>query len=409
MISLINKIWKIFFLLSIIGIILVTVIFIFTSNVNFKLNGINNKELVLGDVYNEEGFTAKLFKWDISHNVEIYNNLNTNILGEYRIDYKLSFLGQDYVLFRTIKVIDNISPTIELNGKDEIKLYIGEKYNEEGAKAYDNYDKDISYLIQINSNLDIEKEGSYQIIYSVKDSSGNENSVIRNITIEKKKETNINKTEVNKENYNINDPIVKYIKEKNYNVSIGYYNLITGNKYFYQENKVYYAASLIKTLDAIYLYDKGLVNDSIRTYIDKAISRSDNDSHHYLVNYIGKENLKNYGISLGAYNTLSGNDYYGNTTVKEQIIYMKKLYSISKENNELKSYFINNYGNYLKVNDNEVMHKYGYYGQYYHDVGIVLDNEPYIVVILTNHGNDNKKEIINNLSNLMYKYHKKLL
>ena len=55
------------------------------------------------------------------------------------------------------------------------------------------------------------------------------------------------------------------------------------------------------------------------------------------------------------------------------------------------------------------MHKYGYYGQYYHDVGIVLDDEPYIVVILTNHGSDNKKEIINNLSNLMYKYYKKEL
>ena len=185
--------------------------------------------------------------------------------------------------------------------------------------------------------------------------------------------------------------------------------MVTGEKYLYQENKIYYGASLIKTLDAIYLYDKGLVNDAIRPYIDKAISVSDNDSHHYLVNYIGKSNLKNYGIGLGAYNTLSGNDYYGNTTVKDQIIYLKKLYNISKDNDELKSYFINNYGNYLKINDIEVMHKYGYYGQYYHDVGIVLDDEPYIVVILTNHGNDNKKEIINNLSNLMYKYHKKEL
>jgi len=406
---LINKIWKISFLLSIVGIIILIIVFVFTSNVNFKLNGINNQELILGDVYNEEGFTAKLFKWDISQNVEIHNNLTTNVLGEYRIDYKLSFLGHDYFLFRTIKVIDNISPTIELNGKGEIKLYIGEKYNEEGAKAYDNYDKDISDLIKINSNLDIEKEGSYQIIYSVRDSSGNESSVIRNITIEKKKETTINKIEANKESYNINDPIVKYIKEKNYNVSIGYYNLITGKEYLYQANKVYYGASLIKTLDAIYLYDKSLVNDSIRPYIDKAISISDNDSHHYLVNYIGKSNLKNYGISLGAYSTLSGNDYYGNTTVKDQIIYMKKLYSVCEKHNELKSYFINNYGNYLKVNDNEVMHKYGYYGKYYHDVGIVLDNEPYIIVILTNHGNDNKKEIINNLSNLMYQYHKKQL
>ena len=405
----INKIWKFSFLLSILGIIILTTIYIFTSNVNFKINGKSDIELELNEVYNDEGFTAKVFKWDLSQKVKIYDNIKNDIVGSYRINYKLSFIGKEYVLFRYINVVDKIPPTIKLKGNDEIKLYVGEKYNEAGVEAYDNYDQDISNLIKIESNLDVEKEGSYQIIYSVKDSSGNESSVIRNITIEKKKETTINKIETTKENYNINDPIVKYIKEKKYNVSIGYYNLVTGEKYLYQENKIYYGASLIKTLDAIYLYDKGLVNDAIRPYIDKAISVSDNDSHHYLVNYIGKSNLKNYGIGLGAYNTLSGNDYYGNTTVKDQIIYLKKLYNISKDNDELKSYFINNYGNYLKINDIEVMHKYGYYGQYYHDVGIVLDDEPYIVVILTNHGNDNKKEIINNLSNLMYKYHKKEL
>lgn len=405
--DLISKIWKTSFLLSIIGIIILIGVYIFVNNVTFKLKGSNNIELELNETYSDEGFIAQVFKWDISNKVKTDNNLNNSIVGNYKTNYKLSFLGKNYYLVRNIKVIDKTIPTIKLNGKDEIKIYVGEKYNDEGASANDNYDGDISQLIEVENNLNTEQEGNYQIIYSIKDSSGNSNSIIRNIIVEKKKV--INKIENKNESYDKNDPIIKYVKENNYSVSIGYYNLVTGEKYLYQENKVYYGASLIKTLDAIYLYDKGLVNDSIRPYIDKAISVSDNDSHHYLVNYIGRTNLKNYGVSLGAYNTLSGDGYYGNTTVKDQIIYLKKLYAISKENDELKSYFINDYGNYLKINSNDVMHKYGYYGQYYHDVGIVLDNEPYIVVILTNHGNDNKKEIINNLSNLMYKYHKKQL
>lgn len=71
-----------------------------------------------------------------------------------------------------------------------------------------------------------------------------------------------------------------------------------------------------------------------------------------------KNNLKNYGIKLGAYNTLNGNDSYGNTSVKDQVVYLKKLYEICENSDELKSYFINDYGNYLNYNNLTVMHKY---------------------------------------------------
>lgn len=405
----IKRLWQISLLLSIFGVFMLILIYIFTCNVIFELKGEKVIELEVFDSYDDKGVVATVFEHNISNRVETVSDLDTNVIGVYNINYTLSFLEHDYILNRTVKVIDNVSPVIELKGNSEIKLFVGDKYDDEGATAYDNYDKNVSDLISVESNLNIEKEGNYEIIYFVKDSSGNESSISRNIIVEKKEEALINKVETKKETYDFDDPIIKYIKQNNYNVSIGYYNLVTGDEYLYQENKIYYGASLIKTLDAIYLYDKGLVNSSISSYIEKAISVSDNASHSYLVNYIGKTNLKNYGIGLGAYNTLSGNDNYGNTTVKDQIVYLKKLYDISKKNDDLKSYFINDYGNYLKIDNIDVMHKYGYYGKYYHDVGIVLDNEPYIVVILTNHGNDNKKEIINNLSNLIYKYHKKKL
>lgn len=201
------------------------------------------------------------------------------------------------------------------------------------------------------------------------------------------------------------EKIEKYISKKGYKVSIGYYDIKTGETIYYKEDKSYYGASLIKTLDAIYLYDKKLVNSEVEPYIKKAISKSDNASHEYLVKYIGRENLKDYGLSLGATNTLQIGGNFGNTTVKDQIIYMKKLYSMIKTNDKLKSYFINDYGNFMKVDKVTNLHKYGYLNDYFHDVGIFLSDSPYILIILTEHGNNNYKNIIQDISNLIYKYH----
>ena len=52
------------------------------------------------------------------------------------------------------------------------------------------------------------------------------------------------------------------------------------------------------------------------------------------------------------------------------------------------------------------MHKYGYWDDVFHDTGIVLDESPYIVVILTNEGENNYEEIINKLSEKLYDYNK---
>lgn len=403
-----KKLWKITLILSIIGIVSLISIFIVNNNIEFSLNGNKDIEIPLEKKYIDEGYKLTLFNKKFNKKVTTNSNINTAVTGTYTINYQFKLLGKKYKLERTIKVIDNKMPEIILNGKDEIILFTGDAYEEEGAIATDNYDKDITDNIIINSNLDTSKPGTYEITYTVTDSSGNQNSVKRMITIKEKeieKKEAIQNYSGNVDTYNNNDKIANYIKENNYNVSIGYYNLVTGEEYYYRENKIYYGASLIKTLDALYLYDNNMVTEDIEPYINKAISQSDNDAHYYLINYIGKNNLKNYGIALGATNTLSGSDNYGSTTVKDQIIYLKKLYNISNNNNKLKDYFINNYGNYLKFGNLTIMHKYGYWSSYYHDVGIVLDDNPYIIVVLTEHGNNNEKEVIGNISKLIYKYH----
>lgn len=406
-----NKLWS-FLLVLLIGIILISItIEIIDNNIVFSLNGDNSYTIPVNTEFEDAGYSAYIFNKNLNDKIKVETNLDISKVGVYYINYHLDFFKSEYTLKRTIKVVDNEIPIIKLNGDSEISLYVGDNYIEQGASALDNYDGDITSDIFISGNVDNNKVGNYEVKYTVKDSSENENSIIRKVVVKEKivpKTSIINSCVKYLDNYNNNDSIIKYIKDNNYRVSIGYYNLVTGLSYFYQANKIYYGASLLKTLDAIYIYDKNMVNDKTKGWVEKAITISDNDSHYYLYNYIGLDKLKEYGIELGACNTLSGNDNYGNTTVSDQIVYLKKLYEISKNNSELQSYFINDNGNFLKFNNIDVMHKYGYWSGYYHDVGIFLDEEPYIIVVLTEHGKDSvvkRKEIINEISKKIYNYH----
>ena len=229
---------------------------------------------------------------------------------------------------------------------------------------------------------------------------------------------------------------------QNYRASIKYKNLITGFEYEYNPDEIYYAASTIKLLDGLYIYDqlsndlnteltytdnyvysssKGLqdynIGDKIiiRKLVEYAIIYSDNSAHQMLINYIGKDNLKEYGKSLGANYTLYGEDNFGSINVDDAIKYLEATYKYIKKNqklgSELKEYLLNAEENYIKYDglDKQVIHKYGYYNEYFHDIGIVYDEQPYAIAILTTHGNESYKQIINEISQRINNIHKKYI
>ena len=284
----------------------------YRSDLTFRLEGEEHIVLQLGEEYVEPGYTAASMQMDLSDRVQVEDNIDNSILGEYYVRYTLDFLNRRHGLERTIEVIDVIPPTITLNGDAEMTIYTDDEYIDPGVTASDNYDGDITDRIVMNNELDNTYPGEYRIVYSVEDSSGNSADITRKIIVEKKPEPEpeIAYVPVQSDNTEVvvpatsSDSIADYISEHGYDVSVGYYNLVTGRQYLYQADKKYYGASLIKTLDSIYLYDKGMVDDNLKYYIDRAISVSDNNAHLYLVNYIGKDNLKNYGIALG-HQTLS--------------------------------------------------------------------------------------------------------
>lgn len=215
---------------------------------------------------------------------------------------------------------------------------------------------------------------------------------------------------------------------KKYNVSVYYEDIKSGFNFKYNENEVIYGASLIKLVDALYLFDNNVdfnntmkyeskyikasshgmdkrkigENVSLKDLMNYALSVSDNTAHVMLVDYIGYNNLRDYGKSLGATAILTGvgNEKYGNQTASDTNIYLKKAYEIMQEENGqiLKEFMVNDYQNHLTLdNEKNIAHKYGSYNNYFHNIGIVFDENPYTISILTMHGNDNYQEIIKNI------------
>ncbi len=228
---------------------------------------------------------------------------------------------------------------------------------------------------------------------------------------------------------------------QSYNLSVFYEDLTYGYSYSYQPDDIYYAASTIKVLDALYIYTKaaaGEINlDDTMTYysyyrqgssseMDKhsfgskitlrdlvkyTITVSDNTAHKMLVSYIGWNTLHNFGEELGASNTINSWDYFGNIDAHAGIVYMKAVYDFVQNNDELgeelKSYFVSSDDNNLKFEDRgiEALTKYGNYDMYYHNIGVVDAYHPYALTVLTKVGQVKGKEVMSNISSMIYDLH----
>lgn len=149
------------------------------------LNG-SNKEII--DVFDEckdPECSSTIFGKKIN-NIKVKSNFDNEKVGKYKIIYEITFLKTKKVIIRKIEVADNVSPIITLNGDNEVTITVGDEYKEQGVLAVDNYDKDLSEFVKVESNLNINKVGEYQINYNVEDSSKNKASITRKVIVKEK-------------------------------------------------------------------------------------------------------------------------------------------------------------------------------------------------------------------------------
>ena len=255
---------------------------------------------------------------------------------------------------------------------------------------------------------------------------------------------NIKNKHIKKEIYKLN----KFLLKQNEKVSYAYKDTYN-NTFSFNNDICFYSASAIKFLACLYIYenaekDKNILEKklkfkdedfkggsgilknqknkkeyTIKELIYYTLKESDNTAYIKLVNYIGKDNLKEYGLSLGAKHTLEGKDLFGITNSNDMVIYLTHLHEYLNKNtklsNELKECMLDPSYQIIKpqtFKNNLFVRKYGSFGIAFHEVGIVYTKNPFVVVILTQKNELSDKEkikYINKVAKKIYKINKKML
>ena len=146
-----------------------------------ELNGKSEVTIEAGQKYEELGAIGR-DEEDGEIKATVAGEVNTNKPGEYILTYTVSdSSGNSATATRKVKVIDTTAPEIILNGKSEITVEAGDKYEEIGAEAKDIVDGKVE--VKISGEVDTKKVGEYTITYSAADSSGNKAIAIRKVKV----------------------------------------------------------------------------------------------------------------------------------------------------------------------------------------------------------------------------------
>ena len=127
--------------------------------------------------YQEEGYAAfDNYDGDLTQKVE-------KEIKDGKIIYKVKDSSNNITTKeRIFSNIDKEGPVIKLKGSS-VNLKINNKYVEQGYTVTDNCDDDLTSKVEIINNININKEGTYEVIYKVKDKSGNESKEVRKVTV----------------------------------------------------------------------------------------------------------------------------------------------------------------------------------------------------------------------------------
>lgn len=108
------------------------------------------------------------------------NTVDTSKIGEYTVTYSLEYKDKDYSCSRKVFVNDITLPEITLVAGIDT-LFIGEEWIDNGVTVTDNYSTNIE--VSTSGTVDTSKAGTYKIIYYAVDEAGNQNSIVRYVTV----------------------------------------------------------------------------------------------------------------------------------------------------------------------------------------------------------------------------------
>lgn len=141
-------------------------------------------DVSLGEKFKSSIKVTSVFK-DVTDNVIIEGNVDTNKLGNYEIIYTYkNILNITKSKKSIVSVVDDEAPTIELKGDSIVYLIVNTQYNEQGYIVKDNHDEEVEVVI--DNEIDITTPGIYYIKYVAKDKSNNQKTVKRKVIVREK-------------------------------------------------------------------------------------------------------------------------------------------------------------------------------------------------------------------------------
>ncbi len=148
-----------------------------TDVVIYLNSGIDTVEI--NSQYIDSGATSKAFGLIVDNEV-IYNDVDITELGSYLITYQVEYKNVTKTISRVVNVVDETFPTGTLNpGVDTIK--VGSTWIDASVSTEDNSGDPVT--IEIIGNVNTNIEGEYIITYLIEDTSGNQNTLVRYVSV----------------------------------------------------------------------------------------------------------------------------------------------------------------------------------------------------------------------------------
>jgi len=139
----------------------------------------------IGDTYTDLGAEAvDSIDGNLTSSIVTTNNINTSRASDYNVTYSVrDSSGNEANATRVVRVIDNAFPLIIIKGENPVTVEVGTTYIDAGAEAVDSIDGNLTSSIVTTGDVNISRPSDYAIIYSVRNSAGNEINTTRVVRV----------------------------------------------------------------------------------------------------------------------------------------------------------------------------------------------------------------------------------
>ena len=282
------------------------------------------------------------------------------------LKYKLFFL---FFIISIIIIIfifnlnnrDSNNPTLVLIGDNSVKLKLGDRYIEEGFKAFDKFNKNITENVIVTDNINYYKPGNYKLSYKVVDDYGNTSVSYRYVDI--LSESDFNKKIIyltfDDGPSNITKELLKILKKEN--VKATFFVINKHEKYNYLIKKAYSDGHTIglhsyshkyneiyKDTNS-YMEDLKLIKNKVEKIINSKINiirfpgGSSNTINHNMKKFINE--VINNGYYYYDWNISS----FDTSNISSKTIYNRVINQLSKTNYKTNIILMHDYSNNNKI------------------------------------------------------------